>query len=159
MMAKYNITNMTTGEIIETVDELPSNIPNGYFPVEVTVKILDRLIDEVNNAASSEILKGYEYNGILFTLSEMEQLNYNSIANFVNMSGSDIVIYGETENDKYYKVDMTASEASSFFLGLFGYVDGILSKYRDVKKLLLSAVEEDYEQIMIDAGLRDASEA
>ncbi len=150
----YNITDINTGEIIEQVTELPPFLPPHLFPVQIVENALEMFLDEVRTHQQAELEKGYIDNGVTFGLSEVDQLNYNSIMNLVNAGESAIEVYGSTDTERYHKVTMDNATASAFFKAIFSHVAGILSAHRDVKILLETAQPEEYEQILIDNGIR-----
>lgn len=146
---------MTTQETIREVMELPDVLGPDEFVVQAEeVLDLNAAIDAVNLAATAEIEKGFTYtNGVVFGLSITDQLNYNSIATVVNMGADSVTIHGALNGDLYHEVTFTSAEAEAFFAAIFAYVEDILTKYRNIKKLLLVADELEISQILEDHGI------
>ena len=151
----YKIIDIETQEVLREVADLPVSIASNEFVVQgETITSIGSAVNAVNIAAHTKILEGFTYtNGVKFSLSELDQLNYNSVATMVNMGAESIVLHGSLNDELYHEVTFTNAEASTFFVAIFAYVSGILSEYRDIKKLLLASPEEGIDQILQDASI------
>jgi len=142
----YKIIDISTGEVIREMQEVPDAIPKNAVLVQVEEgDIRSKYIDELNKMASGEIAKGYtsdEY-GVHFGLSETDQLNYTATATIVSMGAESIVIVGEKDGDKYFQLVLNNSDAKTLLSSIFNHVSYILDSYRSYKKRILSAQDED----------------
>lgn len=152
-MNKYKIINIITQEEVCSTDILPETVGVDEFVVENVEDMKQAVIDQINKAASKEILEGFIYNDVIYDMSHTDQLNYTSASSLVNMGAENIEIVGKTAESDMHKTIFTNSEAKIFFGQMFAYVAGILSKYRDVKINILATSEEQYSQILEDSGL------
>jgi hypothetical protein len=147
----YNLIELGTGAIIESYDNPPTSIPSGTFLVQDTPPPKEAATNRINELAKEEISLGYiDENGVLFGLSETDQLNYTSMSSLVNMGAEQIVVIGETADDKYYEVVFSSAEAKEFFASIFSHVESILSKYRGYKRQILEE-DTDFSDIVTSA--------
>lgn len=137
----YKAIDIYTGEVILTSKEMPVYVPkNSTIIFEEDMESINDYIAKLNEFASEEIGRGYTTeDGILFSMSSTDQLNYTAAASLVNMGADKITITGEKDGDKYYEVSLTAEEAKALFEKMFTHVKNILSKYRNYKKTILNA--------------------
>jgi hypothetical protein len=159
----YSAVEIETGRVIERYEIPPESIPSGTVLIQDSEDEKTIAISLINEFAAKEISLGYvDDNGVLFGLSEHDQLNYTAASSVVNMGAESITVTGETRDDKYFNIVLTNDEARVFFSNLFSHVESILNKYREIKKKALSEVDGVSLSIYVDEaeGLyKEAEEA
>ena len=145
----YRIVDEATNEILDEVSEPPIYLPPGTILVQDSLDIAKFAIEEVNNMAKSEIVSGYIHDGVRYTLSETDQLNYIGMLSLIESSDFDIQFTGEIPGNKYHPITMSSDDAKVLISSMFSYISDVLSLYRAIKgRIASSGSDSDVSEIV-----------
>jgi len=145
----YDIINEADGSVVYQSEIYPEILDAGQVVIEspilgltgnIETDILSA-IEAINAKASREIDAGYiDANGVRFSLSQTDQLNYNALATSLALGATGISVYGELGDNPYHEVALNDVDGKALLLDIMAFIEGVLSSHRAVKVLVGAAI-------------------